>query len=499
MLLGKPCNNKLLEMKYSEDQRIFIFTGTPGTGKSGFGLYTVIRLVSDGHLVWYKRKQFESVVFVGSPAGGTELEEIFGVPFQNRTVYRFSDRDEAKLEGIDSIVRVYDPISDSVVHLRGAFFDIIISSPVKLNLREAQKSPFSKTFYSPIWNRDELYEIANFHGVRSLVFVYARFNWCGGVPRLLAHPDYQNIIKEQLRTVTLTDIKEFLSQGVKGSLPTELIHLVSNDDFTAYEYRLASKEVAKHFVDQVDTLKTADVDWFIRGCQGVPFIQALRGKVLELRWHEILRSHGDFEGLKLGTTSRSARRKPSSTVFQISLDQHTEHIFGNLEDLKEFRQTVYYRPQSKIFSCIDAFVREDPKVFGIDAGTNENPFVVAAFQMTVSTSHGLNRTGLEKLAEFFSNITGYVTIVIVFVVESNSIFNSPQPIFDGNHVLGDSNHPAWGYEQYTININDRMIDASSLLTGLTSDFQPVGDNEDLASPASEQDEEDPAQGMTVDD
>jgi hypothetical protein len=65
----RDCYRSLFDdcLQCKEDGRMkFVFEGTPGTGKSGFGLYCVIRFVRAGHLVWYRYKTHAPILFVGS-------------------------------------------------------------------------------------------------------------------------------------------------------------------------------------------------------------------------------------------------------------------------------------------------------------------------------------------------------------------------------------------------------------------------------------------------
>lgn len=450
----KTLLSNCLDHRRSVPNGIFLLSGTPGTGKSGFGLYAVIQLVRQKQLVWYKHKGDVTMIFTGGREGLESLKKVWPKKsFVIGQVYAMKGEEEDRLKDVDGIIRVHDPVSDKSVDLSGSFFEIIVSSPDELKLKDVENSPVCITFYSPLWTQEELTKIADFHGLSGHEMSVTRYRWCGGVPRLLAKPDYEGFIRGKCGKATLTGLQGFFSSDRKGSLPTQVIHMVASGDMKSQEYKLGSEEITKILIQKTDHFNELDIAWFVRGCKGEPFVQVLRGKVMERRWHELLSEGGKFSGLHLGTTTKNSKSRMVSISLAVLIPLTKREIFrfDSLDELNSISTKFYYLPLKRNQAMFDSFALvSNNKVF---SSPGSKTSVLVAFQMTVGTRHGISTVGYDELHELASRFKSQIDrIVVVFVSEVGGL-NMVQSVNVSKSKVADASHDAWKCQQYVIHLD----------------------------------------------
>ena len=438
---------------------VFLLTGTPGTGKSGFGLYAVIQFLRKGELVWYKRNEEDSVVFVGSGRAKLELNKAFPEhTFEVRRVYTIPGTFESKLESITSIIRVHDPASNKPVSLRGQYFEIIVSSPNKTKLVEVEKSPLTEKYYMPLWSLPELEQVGEFHAL-DRYDIFRRFRYCGGVPRAITLKDtrsespdpmkWKKVIEEACSVTTLEDCRTFFVSSIKGKMSFRVVHMRPSDDLRSFTYRLASREVVSVLISKFDRLSFSDVDWIVTACKGESFLQSLRGDILEKRWHGSLAEGGSFEGLVLGKTSRGSQRFTSHEPYSLILPSMSTFVFTSLDKLAKLDVNCYYQPRTRIHETIDSFA-----VLSGTVDKTKKKYIVLLFQMTVSRKHGLKSNGYRKLPDLFKAfLQDDFEPFFVFVSEKDKITTAQPILSDGENVAMEDD-PAWKVEQVVLQMKN---------------------------------------------
>lgn len=113
-----------------------VVTGTPGVGKSAFGLYAVWRLVTELKCsVLYEVKSGPVVLFATKPMKqlGGIAPGIYAVEFLQKemTLYELCNNDE--------LVRIQDPIDNAPIQVLGSCFNLVVLSSDEVRLRALSK------------------------------------------------------------------------------------------------------------------------------------------------------------------------------------------------------------------------------------------------------------------------------------------------------------------------------------------------------------------------
>ncbi|RYE83146.1 MAG: hypothetical protein EOO65_04405, partial [Methanosarcinales archaeon] len=151
-----------------EAQTRLIITGTPGIGKSAFGMYVLHRALNVG----------KTVVFVRN-------EQAVGVPsvsvFHDGAVWQASSIDVLNALALDrNVVYLYDGIRPATL----GYNTILIASPDKSLWTTFEKTDASLRFF-PVFSLHELLQLQQLEPTYSQQQVIARYNLMGGSARLV--------------------------------------------------------------------------------------------------------------------------------------------------------------------------------------------------------------------------------------------------------------------------------------------------------------------------
>lgn len=220
--------------------RKVVVCGTPGIGKSAFGMYALFRALRDGHTVVYDSGRLE-VGFVFYPSGD---------------VVHFKHADRGDLAGL-----LVDPrtvhISDSIVPADNNAFTLLVTSPRRAVFHEFAKSvDCLPPCYFPTYTVDELLELAAVAFADELrddeAGIHERFDRWGGVPRYVLgksaaiyQPDLDRALTES--AISAKTLRQaFASSDAVPDLAHHLLHLRSRGERDAslspsspYYYELA--------------------------------------------------------------------------------------------------------------------------------------------------------------------------------------------------------------------------------------------------------------------
>jgi hypothetical protein len=409
------------------DQGRFLLEGSPGTGKSGFGLYCIIRYVQAGHLVWYRYKEFPPYVFIGSDSARELLEKhLAPQQFVTGEVYPLHKDSIPTLAGIDGIVCIFDPPVGPLQASGGNSFDIVVSSPDVDKLNEIRKSPTTIRRYLPLWTLDEIQMIRQFHRIKGITpsenDIATRFRTFGGVPRTIFSSSAQNDLDDAVRNANLEELKSFFNRSNKGPLKPVLIHMNPNDAMDRFVYVFASSDVENLLFNQFKQSWSNDLTWWLAVSRGDGEMQGLRGKLKEHIWHRELILGGKFQLKGLGSHSNPiAIDKQQTSVVQIPLMSFVS--FQHLPALT-IVQDQYYRPSNQSFKTFDSFAILKRELFEPSSSTE---LCIVGFQMTVSNAHPLLKSGFDDIQAAVDKYFPDLPFIIVFVTEVSGI-NTAQTV-----------------------------------------------------------------------
>jgi hypothetical protein len=305
-LLVRECYSLFYDvMKRENESRLhgtLLITGTPGTGKSAFGIYAVWKLYSEGVSVLYEVKKQDSILFANQPIDGLVSEAgIYVIPFLNR------EEVINELCLIKELVRVRDPIDQDIIVVRGACFNLIVSSPDDNKFKDLFKSEArTLLMYMDLWSEIELKTLANTMRAKGIKLgiidftedlILERFEKFGGSARQIFNLDADKNLIMALQAVDTNSLADLLTDNkLKGNLSGILIHRKPiSEDKCLSSIDIASPYIARQLLDKYMLNNLALIRTFVASYRGVKDMQSMRGVVYEALMHTKLVEGGTFK------------------------------------------------------------------------------------------------------------------------------------------------------------------------------------------------------------
>jgi len=396
--------------------------GARGVGKSVFGALMVFEFVDEKFAVLYEHKKYRMLLFGHElhPSQRATLEEGFRIYSYDHSmlddpgVYEFDDPDDnalfTKLIRADNLIHIQDLGDGSIangVETAGQTRRLILSSPRNDQLKHLPKAN-CKYIFMPRWTEAELKQ------ARALCYphltdemVEERFAKYGGVARhVLEHTDEfaTNEFKRQLKELSPGDLDHIMRTKVYNQLPSlrdvgYLIHVIPLDGTNGSEFTcvFASEYAFQEVVRVLLLHKQYKIDQFGQLLKSQTDAASLYGKWLEETAHRMLAVGGNFPVHMLDDVAIDVASGPAQRTV-VWPEMHGTVVFDEISQIEDLKLNVYYRPRSKRYETIDAFVLMDGHALDAEKYA-EGTIVLVLLQVTVSKKHRVNGASIKRIHE----------------------------------------------------------------------------------------------------
>ena len=395
----------------------FAIVGNPGIGKSYFALYELFEAVKAGkRVVFYNQPTNTSYVFA-SPEG--KCSSVTGVSTEDCDLYLY-----------DCATKVQPilPIAENVV---------MFCSPEFKNYQQFLKEGATE-LYMPVWTPDEMSAFAEYgstiqESLRDFRFAgyKERLAKFGCIPRyVFGRKDYEKRLEDACRNCTAVNLFQWGKELCMSKHTSHLVlHLIPDETFKNIKaIEFASPYIQKKALIAIDKSSYHDTLQFLEGAKSYKELATLSGNIFEVFAHKELRKGGTFTVKHLGTNSKST----------LVLPQCDNKEFHAPSEIDWAKHDVYWTPDYPTFSSPDAIYPPN-----------------YLFQMTVSSSHKIQASGIETISAAAPQTTR--TFKLYFVVPSDMFdkFTSLQPIYKDKKVIQRLNIPQ-RFEQYVLRIDTKQ-------------------------------------------
>ena len=394
--------------------------GTPGIGKTVFGLLVMHRLLEEGNTVMYYHGG-EDVYFLFAPKNSLVIAAArmdgFEIPEPTETGYvgriTTQDRDKTHRVGKELVIFLEDQSKLYYVHdppkggikLREAIRcnTIIVSSPHRGNTNTMKNQQI--LFYMPIWTREEL-ALGNKHFGTGVTDQELQQRWdkFGGIARWVLTKDGTTglqLLNGALAKLRQDDMKHVLDPFFLDSNQTSslVVHMHPKDDFSMYSTRIATPQMFDRIRMRLKLVTNIDVQRWAETMQNSTEISM--GTIMEQCWHNQFLFEDGVDGCTIRELFDDSVSGPTY-VSKEKLDFTSSTTFGNrkMSDLHTLKENEYCKPESPNFETVDSFaaLREpfcDPK--------NKDRCLVG-FQMTAGKKKHLKLAGGRALRLKFKTL-----------------------------------------------------------------------------------------------
>lgn len=426
-----PCWESVMAKGESKDlslQRKFVVMGTPGIGKSAFGLYILWRALMEGKTVIYKTRKRDAKAFLFRDGKVFDVQRIASLP-------------EISKPSTILIVDGMEPPSENA-------FTVLITSPLRERWKEFVKTKGVQELIFPVFSFDEMLKL------RASAFsskvgcnepaVINRYNkWGGSVRHVLTHPEetWQKNLTNNAANMTLAQLKASCGDAARdraAAAQHNVLHLKAACELENCEllpsnpryYDFSHGELASEFVQelvytQLQANETKDFFAFLRASAGTPALAILRGVQYEHFALRALAEGGNFQLKQL--------RHDDDPVFSgiltargplLELPRSSMRSFSKLTDVS-LEAPAVWKPLSKNCCAIDGVVCTAELVLAVNA--------------TVSSKHPLYLTNMRGGLDSIANTLGLSEGEISFLwLVPDDIFDQmkvPSPLKVGSKVL----------------------------------------------------------------
>ncbi|KAI9990454.1 hypothetical protein PInf_021442 [Phytophthora infestans] len=359
-----------------------VVTGNPGIGKSRFFLYCIFQLILREREDVKRLPPYELVVnhkkkYLKYDAASTEFVEL------NKT-------DVRALEGKPYVIRLVEATSSELTGWRGV--SILFASPGVDGIDNFSKVD-GLTFIMPTWTLEELEDYNSLLPAELKLAegeLLSRYDGFGGIPRFVfsqAMGRTEAKIKSAIASFSALDVISYCRKNdavrEKDYSHCVLEMVPTQADFLANFYLdFVSMHIAEAVIDKVHGDSLARVSEFavVHDVDDSGSTAVIRGKVYELLCHKWFRVHMQ--------RTLHFRSLCSATLDAVTIPKEMETVrFAALDKLKLAKSWTYYRPTSKSFGALDAFIWDGhSKCYGL--------------QMTLNAAHGIKAAPLNKLLKW---------------------------------------------------------------------------------------------------
>ena len=311
-----------------------IVTGTPGIGKSAFGVYCIFRALKDGKTVVYNSAKRHLVFYVYSAT----------------TVYTTTNAvDIARLlDDFANVVYLSDALRPDVFPCPTGCF----TSPKKDVWYEFSKEQETVLKIFGKWNRSNELELLREHCFSkvSVATMNQQVNIWGEIPRAsLASSDNPSSSKRMADSLINTSDasviirSEMLKETGKGDPFHRLIHLVPTENFEDGGRAFASSYVADKLFDHYDKEFESRMRSFLSDYDSTKsHLGGLAGPLFERLAWKTISAGGTFKMVNLTDKIESEVELPKMGIIDLK----------DVGDI-DFKSTACYKPTSNIFGAVD--------------------------------------------------------------------------------------------------------------------------------------------------
>jgi hypothetical protein len=405
----RPCYEEYFQLFLQARQagvQDFVFTGTPGIGKSHFLYYCMWRLVTGPEPIARR------ILFQCEPPGAPLLEFRVGHTAVDITVLEQPPADYSGHFLLIDMKAVVPPI-----HFNGV--NMMFSSPNMDRYKEFLKRSGSVKYYMPPCSLEELQQMreAVFPAV-SEATVERLFDIYGGVPRFVLKNSSLDDAALKDALAKQTNYSELISAAgddaaAERKARSTLVHLIP-DPGNPQAARLcwASPRVVDEVLAKWSKAILQDMSDMVLATDALDSPAALRGRLFEAYAHSQL-----VCGQSSQLTSLADR---NITLTFPSFADGVVHVFTNQTNLAILAPQLYHRPAKRNMTSVDAFAKD----------TAGNLFL---FQMTVAKRHPVKASGLLDIINTFG--AGCTAVHLVFVLpacQSSDEFQGLQGLLGSN-------------------------------------------------------------------
>lgn len=392
--------------------------GNPGIGKSYFALYELFIAVKERkRVVFYYQPTNTSYVF--APTEGNCWCEIGVACGNNCDLY------------------LYDCATKSNPVLPAASNIIMFCSPDIMNYQQFIKE-HGDILYMPVWTPAEMSAFGDY-GRTNLGSVSPRTSKFDGyeerqekfgcIPRyVFGLRDYEKSLEDACSQCTAQKLFKWGKElHISENTSHMVLHLIPDDTFKEIEYvNFASPYVQRKVLNAMEKCSYSDTLKFLERAKQHKELATLRGHMFEAFAHKELRKGGTFTVKNLETNVES----------NMVLQKCDNKEFHDPSKIVWAKGGVYWTPEYPAFCSADAIYTPN-----------------YLFQMTVSSSHQIQASGIEKIFDAIPHTTE--TLKLYFVVPSDVFgkFAGLQPIYKNKRVVKQLTTIKQRFEQYVLCID----------------------------------------------
>ncbi|KAG2805569.1 hypothetical protein PC113_g24220, partial [Phytophthora cactorum] len=370
-----------VKSKPGKDSNVVV-TGNPGIGKNRFFLYCIFQLILHEREDVKRLPPYELVVnhkknYVKYDAASKEFIEL-------------NETDVRALKGKPYVIRLVEATSSELTGWRGV--SVLFASPGVDGIDNFSKVD-GLTFIMPTWTLEELEDYNSLPPVELKLAedeLLSRYDVFGGIPRFVfsqAMDRTEAKIKSAIASFSALDVISYCRKNdavrEKDYSHCVLEMVPTQADFRANFYLdFVSMHIAEAVIDKVHGDSLARVSEFavVHDVDDSGSTAVVRGKVYELLCHKWFSVHMQ--------RTLHFRSLCSTTLDDVTIPKEMETVrFASLDKLKLAKSWTYYRPTSKTFGVLDAFIWDGhSKCYGL--------------QMTLNADHGIKAAPLNKFLKW---------------------------------------------------------------------------------------------------
>ncbi|POM72878.1 Crinkler (CRN) family protein, partial [Phytophthora palmivora] len=345
------------DSKPGKDSNLIV-TGNPGIGKSRFYLYCIFQLILGEREDVKKLLPYELVLNYGSDFRKYDAERKEFVELDGEEV--------VSLQTQRRVLRLVEATSTQLVGWSGV--SILFASPGVKGIKDFAKVD-GGTYIMPAWTFEELREYNSLLPDNLQLAeddLVSRYDIFGGIPRFVFTRANHSVKEEDY------------SHRVLEMVPTR-------DDFRAdYHLDFLSKHIAELVVAKVHGESLDKISEFAitHDNDDSGSTSVVRGKIYEMLCHKWFSLPQQKE--------LHFRSLCSTTLDDLTIPQEMQTVrFTTLDKLQLAQGWTYYRPTSKTFGALDAFISDGNECYGL--------------QMTLNKDHGIKAAPMNKFLKWLKD------------------------------------------------------------------------------------------------
>lgn len=422
----KPHYPKLFELitqNYLNNNasRAIIVSGTPGIGKTMFGIYFAIQLglkYSDAVIIYrYRDKEY-----LLNPTRAFNFDKKnFGVADTEDPYLTRNQANDSMFVTLISSKEVWYLVDPGPLDFNTATHapcrTVVFKSP-KASIKGLDKGTLLY-YYMPTWSEEELLNLAS-KFKKTEVGVKEAFLKFGGIPRMVLLKDMVQANAEMdnaFKCLSVEKMKDVLSPECDPAAASgKLVHMIPKDAYAGYDVAYASESVGQRVYEKL----RKDIDFekklFLSSTINMGPFASLRGFVAEDMYHHVMADGGGF----------SFRSLETETEVNTVVLPRCEKISFDTKDMRNldaFGIADYAYPTFPNFPAVDAFALIENKILSKDV--QDKSYCCLGFQMTLvgengnrKPKHGIGVKGLTDMIKKVRDLNPTLEIVpaVVFTV-----------------------------------------------------------------------------------